>query len=220
MDFDLIIFDCDGVLIDSELLACRTVADCLAEDGIAVSSEEIVERYTGISWAGMVADLERRHGPLAADFADRRRRRFWPLLEAELQPIPGVAAVLDTLNCKVCVGSSGRPDRIRYALTLVGLYERFHPHVFSAIEVARGKPAPDLFLHAAAQMGVAPANCLVIEDSPLGIAAARAAGMTALGFTGGSHCRPGHAARLYEAGAASVIADMDEFHAAIDGLGA
>jgi beta-phosphoglucomutase-like phosphatase (HAD superfamily) len=128
--------------------------------------------------------------------------------------------VLDTLNCKVCVGSSGQPDRIRYALTLVGLYERLHPHVFSAIEVARGKPAPDLFLHAAAQMGVAPANCLVIEDSPFGIVAACAAGMTALGFTGGSHCRPGHTARLYEAGAASVIDDMDQFHAAIDGLGA
>jgi HAD superfamily hydrolase (TIGR01509 family) len=219
MDFDLVIFDCDGVLIDSELLACRAVAECLAEDRIAVSADEIMERYTGISWAGMVADLERRHGPMAADFDDRHRRRFWPLLEAELKPIPGIAAVLDAMPCRSCVASSGRPDRLNFALSLVGLYDRFHPNVFSAVEVARGKPAPDLFLHAAQRMGVAPAACVVVEDSLPGIAAARAAGMTALGFAGGSHCRPDHAARLRAAGAALVIADMAAFHASLTVLG-
>jgi len=218
MDFALVIFDCDGVLIDSELLACRAVADCLAEDGVPVAADEIMERYTGISWAGMVADLERRHGPMAPDFAERHRRRLWPLLAAELKPIPGVAAAIDSLACRICVGSSGRPDRLEYALSLVGLYDRFHPNIFSAVEVARGKPAPDLFLHAAGRMGVAPADCLVVEDSLPGIAAARAAGMTALGFAGGSHCRPDHAARLRTAGAASVIGDMAGFVGALAGL--
>jgi HAD superfamily hydrolase (TIGR01509 family) len=218
MEFELIIFDCDGVLIDSELLACRSVAECLAEDGIALPADEIMERYTGVSWAGMIADLERRHGPMAADFAERRRRRFWPLLQDELRPIPNIAAVLDTLQCKICVASSSRPDRLKFALSLVGLYDRFHPNVFSAVEVARGKPAPDLFLHAAARMGATATHCLVVEDSLPGIAAAHAAGMTALGFAGGSHCRPGHAARLSAAGAPMVIANMAAFPAAVAGL--
>src|ERR1051326_2901796 len=167
--FDLVIFDCDGVLIDSELLACRVIAACLAEDGIAVSVDEVLERYTGISWAGMVADLELRHGPMAAGFADRYRQRQWPLFAAELTAIPGVIGVLDALRCKSCIASSGRPDRLRYALSLVGLYERFHPHIFSSVEVPHGKPAPDLFLHAAARMGVVPHRTAVIEDSLPGI---------------------------------------------------
>ena len=208
MTFDLVIFDCDGVLIDSELLACRAVTACLAEDGIAVSADEIMERYTGINWAEMVAGLEKRHGRMSADFADRHRRRLWPLMEAELTAIPGVTAVLDALECKVCVASSGRPERLRHALSLVGLFERFHPNIFSATEVARGKPAPDLFFHAANRMGVLPNRCVVIEDSVPGVAAAIAAGMTAIGFTGGAHCRPGHDWRLAAEGAAPVIERM------------
>jgi beta-phosphoglucomutase-like phosphatase (HAD superfamily) len=149
MRFDLVIFDCDGVLIDSELLSARADRETLAECGIELSIEEILDRYTGISFADVVADLEARHGPLPADFAERRRRRLWPLFDSELRPIPGVTVVIDALTCKACVASSGRPERLRHALSLVGLYDRFHPNIFSAIEVARGKPAPDLFLHAA-----------------------------------------------------------------------
>ena len=149
MRWDLVIFDCDGVLIDSELLSIRADQECLAECGIALSAEEILQRYTGISFAGMVADLEARHGPLPGDFADRHRNRLWPLFEKELRAIPGIVDVLDSLNCLICVASSGRPDRLKHALSLVGLYDRFHPHIFSATEVPRGKPAPDLFLHAA-----------------------------------------------------------------------
>jgi beta-phosphoglucomutase-like phosphatase (HAD superfamily) len=208
MRFDLVIFDCDGVLIDSEMLACRAGAACLAEDGIVLAADEILERYTGISWAGMVADLEARHGPMAVDFADRYWRRLWPLMETELTAIPGVTAVLDALECKVCVASSGRPERLRHALSLVGLFERFHPHIFSATMVPRGKPAPDLFLYAADRMGAAPGRCIVIEDSLPGVAAAVAAGMPVIGFVGASHCRPGDAARLQAQGAVAVIDNM------------
>src|SRR5438309_7711942 len=112
MRWDLVIFDCDGVLIDSELLSIRADQECLAECGIALSYDEILERYTGISFAGMVADLEARHGPLPADFAERHRLRFWPLLEKELRAIAGVTAVLDSLNSKACIASSGRPERL------------------------------------------------------------------------------------------------------------
>jgi HAD superfamily hydrolase (TIGR01509 family) len=208
MRWDLVIFDCDGVLIDSELLSVRADRETLAECGIELSIEEILERYTGISFAAVVADLEARHGRLPADFADRRRRRLWPLFDSELQAIPGVSAVIDALTCKACVASSGRPDRLRHTLSLVGLYDRFHPNIFSAVEVAHGKPAPDLFLYAAERMGVMPARCVVIEDSLPGVTAAVAAGMTVIGFVGASHCRPGDAARLAAQGAVAVIDDM------------
>src|SRR5213082_2522897 len=208
MRWDLIIFDCDGVLIDSELLSIRADQECLAECGVELSVEEILERYTGISFAGMVADLEARHGPLPADFADRHRLRLWPLFEQELRAITGVTAILDSLTCRTCVASSGRPERLKHALSLVGLYDRFHPHIFSATEVRRGKPAPDLFLHAAARMGAAPERCVVIEDSVPGVMAAVAAGMSVIGFVGASHCRPDEAARLSARGAIGVVDDM------------
>jgi len=208
MRWDLVIFDCDGVLIDSELLSIRADRECLAECGIELSVDEIRDRYTGISFAGMVADLQAHYGPLPADFADRHRTRLWPLFETELQAIPGVGAVLDSLTCKICVASSGRPERLKHALSLVGLYDRFHPHIFSATEVPRGKPAPDLFLYAAERMGVMPERCVVIEDSLPGVAAAVAAGMRVIGFVGASHCRPGDAARLSAQGAIAVIDDM------------
>jgi HAD superfamily hydrolase (TIGR01509 family) len=208
MGLGLAVFDCDGVLIDSELLSVEADIACLAEYGIAIAAEEIIERYVGKS--DMVADLETRYGRPLPGFDDRHRELIRPLFEARLKPMRGVAAVLDSLTCPRCVASSSSPERLRHSLSLVGLYERFHPHVFSASMVTRGKPAPDLLLYAAARMGVAPAECVVIEDSLPGVAAACAAGMTAIGFAGGSHCRPGHAARLLEQGAALVIAGMDE----------
>jgi HAD superfamily hydrolase (TIGR01509 family) len=208
MHFDLVIFDCDGVLIDSELLSVKADRECLAEDGIDLSAEEILERYTGISLAGMLADLEMRYGRGLPDFARRHRARLRRLFEADLRAIPGVTAVLDALVCRVCVASSSTPERLRHALSLVGLFERFYPNVFSATEVAHGKPAPDLFLHAARRMGIVPQRCVVLEDSLPGVAAAVAAGMIAIGFTGGSHCRPGHDERLLKQGAALVIDQM------------
>jgi HAD superfamily hydrolase (TIGR01509 family) len=209
MRFKLAIFDCDGVLIDSEHLAVRADVACLAEDGIAVTEAEILDRYVGISVAGMVADLERRFDrAVANDFADRHDARLRTIFEAELQAIPGIAVVLDGWQGRRCVASSGTPARLRHALGIVDLYDRFAPHIFSAVQVERGKPAPDLFLYAAARMGIEPRDCIVVEDSPAGVEAAVAAGMTVIGFTGGSHCGPGHAARLAELGAVQVIDDM------------
>jgi HAD superfamily hydrolase (TIGR01509 family) len=218
MRFDLVIFDCDGVLIDSEHLAVRADVACLAEDGIVVTEAEILARYVGISVAGMVADLEQRFGrPVAGDFARRQRARTQAIFEAELQAMPGIGAVLDAWPGARCVASSSTPARLRHSLGLVGLYDRFAPHIFSAVQVARGKPAPDLFLYAAARMGIEPGSCIVIEDSLAGVEAAVAAGMRVIGFTGGSHCAPGHAARLAERGAAEVIGDMGRLPALLGG---
>ncbi|HET8997113.1 MAG TPA: HAD-IA family hydrolase [Acetobacteraceae bacterium] len=210
----LVIFDCDGVLVDSEVLACRIDAACLAEFGIPVTAEQVMDRYVGVSLAGMLADLEARFGRrLPAELADTLRRRTLAAFDAELTAIAGVDAVLASLALPRCVASSSEPARIRHSLTLTGLLQHFEPHVFSATQVANGKPAPDLFLFAAAAMGAGPESCRVIEDSLAGVQAARAAGMTVLGFTGGGHCRPGHAERLRAAGADAVFADMRELPA-------
>jgi HAD superfamily hydrolase (TIGR01509 family) len=205
---ELIIFDCDGVLIDSEAIACRADSACLAEIGIVMPAEEVMDRYLGISAAAMCVDIERRLGrALPADFAETLRLRVAAAFEAELAPMPGVDAALRALPYRRCVASSSAPERLRQSLSLTGLLRWFTPHVFSATQVARGKPAPDLFLFAAAAMQMAPAMCVVIEDSVPGVEAAVAAGMRVIGFTGGGHCRPGHAERLRVAGA-DAIADV------------
>jgi HAD superfamily hydrolase (TIGR01509 family) len=206
---DLVIFDCDGVLIDSEALACRTDAACLAEIGIAMSAEEIMDRYVGISDDTMFADIARRHGrELPTGFTETVRRRVAAAFDSDLVAMPGVEAVLTALQGPRCVASSSAPPRLRHSLGLTGLLRHFEPNVFSATQVARGKPAPDLFLFAAASMAAAPAACAVIEDSVPGVQAAVAAGMPVIGFTGGGHCRAGHADRLRGAGAAAVTAEM------------
>lgn len=205
----LLIFDCDGVLIDSEVVACRVDAACLAEIGVAVTAEQIMARYVGIGLTEMLADIAQQVGrELPADLADAMRRRTAAAFATELRAIVGVEAVLSRPGQPRCVASGSEPARIHQSLTLTGLLQHFHPHVFSATQVARGKPAPDLFLFASTAMQVLPANCLVIEDSVAGVQAARAAGMEVLGFAGGSHCRPGHDDRLRDAGAAAVFTDM------------
>ena len=219
MDWDLVIFDCDGVLIDSELLTIGVEVALLAEAGISITGDEIIERYVGISMAAMIADLEARFDrPLGDDFAVRHASRVKTVFENGLRAMPGIGEVLDRLPGKICVASSSSPERLRHTLGIAGLYERFHPHVSSATMVARGKPAPDLFLLAAERMDAAPRRCVVIEDSRPGIEAAVAAGMTAIGFTGGSHCRNGHGARLVAAGAAAVVEAMPEMLPALAAL--
>jgi HAD superfamily hydrolase (TIGR01509 family) len=219
MTASLLIFDCDGVLIDSEMIGCATESAYLAELGIAVSAEELVERYLGISTAVMVADLESRYGGtppgLPRDFADTLRQRVATAFATNLRPMPGIEAVLASLPARRCVASSSAPERLRHSLQLTGLLAQFEPHIFSATQVARGKPAPDLFLFAAARMSAMPEDCVVIEDSLPGVQAAVAAGMRVIGFTGGSHCRPGHAERLRAAGAWAVCAAMAEVSAVL-----
>ena len=207
---ELIIFDCDGVLIDSEAIACRADSACLAEIGIAMSAEEIMDRYLGIS----ADDDVRRHraapGPRAAGRTSPRRCGFAspPRSKPSLCRWRVSRRRCDALPQRRCVASSSAPERLRHSLSLAGLLHRFEPHVFSATQVARGKPAPDLFLFAAASMQADPAACVVIEDSVPGVQAAVAAGMRVIGFTGGGHCRPGHAERLLAAGAAAIADDM------------
>jgi HAD superfamily hydrolase (TIGR01509 family) len=209
--WDLVIFDCDGVLIDSEMLTIRLEVTMLSEAGITITADEIADRYCGISMKAMLADLEARYRrPLGKAFSAAHARRFAAICETELEAMPGVVALLEQLKWQRCVASSSAPDRLRHTLGLTGLYHRFDPHVFSATMVANGKPAPDLFLYAAARMGAAPARSAVIEDSVPGVRAAVAAGMTAIGFVGGAHCAPGHVDRLCNAGATVAVATMPE----------
>ena len=207
--FDLIIFDCDGVLIDSEPIAARIHAEALTELGHDISAEEIMRRFSGLSdraWYPVI-EVEMKH-PLPADYPARARLALERAFRQELRPIPGIDAALAALAVPLCVASGSSPERLRFTLECAGLHHRFAPHIFSAAMVARGKPAPDLFLFAAEQMQAAPSRCLVIEDSVAGVQAARAADMAVLGFCGGGHCGPAHAERLARAGAKIVFRDM------------
>ena len=206
----LIIFDCDGVLIDSEYLGCRVESEVFIEAGFALSAEAIVSQYVGISEPTMLAAIEEHFGKrLPEDISDRLRRRREAVFVRELSPIPGISEVLNTLEIPACVASSSNPGRLRETLGLTGLAGFFPETVFSATMVPHGKPAPDLFLFAAQRMGVDPTDCLVIEDSAPGVIAGVAAGMTVWGFVGGSHCGPGHGATLAAVGAERTFAAMD-----------
>ncbi|MET9323188.1 HAD family hydrolase [Streptomyces sp. NPDC003038] len=188
MGYDLIIFDNDGVLVDSEPVANTILAGYLTELGHATSYEESLRDYMGAA-VHRVHDLvlERTGERLPADFDETLHARTFAAFERELRPVPGVAEVLAELSAQgvaYCLASSGSHERIRVGHRSAGLGEWFEEEwIFSSEDVGRGKPAPDLFLHAAREMGVDPARCVVVEDSRLGVQAARAAGMDVLGFT-------------------------------------
>jgi HAD superfamily hydrolase (TIGR01509 family) len=208
----LVIFDCDGVLVDSEMIFARILVDCLAAAEFpAATLEEALDLGFGKNRQTLAAAVLAYYGrPLPDGFFETMRGRATPVLERELSPMPGIEALLAGLPAARCVASNSHIDRVRHTLGVVGLLEHFEPHVYSASQVARGKPAPDLFLHAARRLEVGPEDCLVIEDSVTGLAAAEAAGMAAVGFCGGSHCRDGHAASLAAAGALRVFSGMAE----------
>jgi HAD superfamily hydrolase (TIGR01509 family) len=214
---ELIIFDCDGVLVDSEPLAMRVLLQGLAEAGYRLDEEEAYERFLGRSLATIQRIIREDLGwHLPEGHDERMRERLFALFARELAPIPGIVPALEALDLPRCVASSSQPDRIRFSLEVTGLLPLLAPHLFSAVEVRHGKPAPDLFLHAAARMGVPPSACLVIEDSPAGIEAARRAGMRVFGFAGASHARhAGHAARLAAAAPDRVFDDMLELPALV-----
>jgi HAD superfamily hydrolase (TIGR01509 family) len=182
---ELVIFDNDGVLVDSERLANTILAELLTEAGLPYTFEEAVRDFMGGSMASMRRQAEAKLGrPLPADLEDRYHQRLFDGF-ANLQAIEGVADVLDHLDAigtQYCLASSGTHRRIHTALTTVGFWSRFEGRIFSAEDVAHGKPAPDLFLYAASTLAVKPADCVVVEDSPLGVAAANAAGMKVFGF--------------------------------------
>jgi HAD superfamily hydrolase (TIGR01509 family) len=179
----LVIFDCDGVLVDSEPISNRILAERLTAIGLPTSTEQSIGDYMGRSWASCEALIEQRLGrPLPEGFADGYHEELYAALRSEVEPVAGVVAALDAIAAPVCVASSGSHEKIRTSLGTTGLLERFDGRIFSATDVLHGKPAPDLFLHAAAAMGHEAADCVVVEDSPAGVAAARAAGMTVLGY--------------------------------------
>ncbi len=217
---DLVIFDCDGVLVDSEVIACRAVAETLQAIGHAIAPEAVAERFAGMSNKDMYALLARDLGGLPAEFDAEMNRRAAAIFARELKAMAGVEAVLAGLAVRTCVASSSTPVELAQKLEWTGLARWFPGAVFSTAAVARGKPAPDIFLHVAERLGVVPARALVIEDSLPGVTAAKAAGMTVFGFTGGSHCRPGHSERLAAAGAERVFAEMSALPRLIDDLDA
>jgi HAD superfamily hydrolase (TIGR01509 family) len=174
------------VLVDSERIAVRVEAEYLAELGWPLSQAEIVERFMGRTTEYMDEAVEAQLGRrLPGDWKDQFRRRYAEAFAAELVPVDGVLDALDQIAVPTCVASSGSHDKLRFTLGRTGLYGRFEGRIFSGYEVANGKPAPDLFLHAAARMGAEPARCAVVEDSRYGVLAARAAGMRAFGYAGG-----------------------------------
>jgi HAD superfamily hydrolase (TIGR01509 family) len=185
---DLVIFDCDGVLIDTERIAVPIDVEVLTELGWAITAEEVVERFLGRSEADCTREIEEHFGrplpTLSLDTDERYREAF----ERALAPVEGVVDVLDTLDrnaVTTCVASSGTHEKMRFTLGLTGLFERFEGRIFSVEEVSMGKPAPDLFLHAAATLRVDPERCAVVEDSPFGVQGALGAGMAAYAYAGG-----------------------------------
>jgi HAD superfamily hydrolase (TIGR01509 family) len=182
----LVIFDCDGVLVDSERIAVRVDAIVLADLGWPLSEAEIIERFVGRSEEHIVREIEAHLGHhLAKNWEDAYQHMYTEAFATELKVVDGVVEALDRITTAMCVASSGSHDKIRRSLGLTGLYERFEGRIFSASEVAKGKPAPDVFLHAARCLGVPPARCAVVEDSRYGVEAARAAGMAVFGYAGG-----------------------------------
>lgn len=184
MAIDCVIFDMDGTLVDSEVLSARAFLDLLPDHPDA--PDEFAARHRGKKFALILTELEAELGrSLPDDFEPRYRARVAELFGSELQPMPGAAEMLDRIALPVCVASNGPLFKIRQALTVTGLLPFFGDNLFSAYEAGAWKPAPGLFLHAAARMGVPPHGCLVVEDTWLGIAAAQAAGMKACLLGGG-----------------------------------
>jgi HAD superfamily hydrolase (TIGR01509 family) len=218
---DLIIFDCDGVLVDSEVISCRAHAEMLTRHGYPMTADQVLDRFLGVSDREARLAVENDLGrKLPDDFEAQMKQAALQRYASELGAIAHVGEAIAAIGLPKCVASSGTPEKIRHGLACAGLFDQLAPHIFSATQVPRGKPAPDLFLFAAGQMAASPSRCLVIEDSVPGIAGALAAGMTVLGFHGGSHCRPGYDDRLRAAGAALTFADMRELPGLVERIGA
>lgn len=219
MPLSLVMFDCDGVLVDSEILAAEVEAERLGEVGIEITAGEIAERFAGLTLLRMLELLSAETGQtFPDDFAARTDEEIERRLASRVEAIEGAGAMLDRIDLPRCICSNSGGERLKTMLTRVELWDRFRPYVFSALEVGtkRGKPAPDVYLYGAGQFGVAPGEAIVIEDSVHGVAAASAAGCRVVGFTGGRHTYPGHGHALSEAGAETVIKRLSEFPAVVD----
>jgi beta-phosphoglucomutase-like phosphatase (HAD superfamily) len=221
---EAVIFDCDGVLVDSEILAIEVEIVLLAECGLVYAPDDYRHRFLGLNDAAfreaLARDCQDRTGrPLPADFLHRAHTQRWDACQTRLTEVAGCGAAVAVLSLPRAVASSSGAAFLREKLRLTGLLEAFDPHIYSADLVARAKPHPDVFLHAAGALDVAPARCLAIEDSVNGVLSARAAGMAVWGFAGGGHMDAGASARLMEAGADRLVADWDEARALFAAFG-
>jgi HAD superfamily hydrolase (TIGR01509 family) len=202
--FELLIFDCDGVLVDSELITNRVFVGMLNELGLRLSLEDMFERFVGRSMPQCLSMIKELLGhAVPEDFLAEYQVRIAAALKSELKAVDGIESVLNSMKLPYCVASSGTHDKMQMTLGLTGLLGKFQGKMFSVTEVAHPKPCPDVFLHAARQMGAAAASCAVIEDTPTGVQAGAAAGMTVFGF-----CALTPERRLLEAGAHHTFAHM------------
>jgi HAD superfamily hydrolase (TIGR01509 family) len=216
----MLIFDCDGVLVDSEVLEHTVDAELLGSLGYVCDTQQLLDRFLGVSRRDMYKILFNELGwAMPPGLLEERERRVWHRCASDLKRVPGVEAALDALFAiPKCVASSSLPDKLEMKLAATELSSHFAPHLYSTALVANGKPAPDIYLHAARVTGWEPRACIVIEDSPHGIAGAQAAGMTAIGFCGGSHAKENLGSVLMDAGAKVVVRHMRDLSAAIQSL--
>lgn len=205
----MIIFDCNGVLVDSEPLATSVVSEEFVRAGFNLTPDVVAHYFTGRRAADIFNEVELASGrKLPENFSNTVAAATLRRFRDELRPMAHAAHALTWLRGRKCVASSASLDRIRMSLETTGLLRFFEPYLYSAADVGKGKPSPDIYLHVAARSNVRPDECIVVEDSPVGVAAAAAAGMTAVGFIGGSHAGPQLGAHLMAAGARVLIADM------------
>ncbi|MGC4027031.1 MAG: HAD-IA family hydrolase [Mesorhizobium sp.] len=217
---DLVIFDCDGVLINSEIIAARVEAEVLTEAGYEISPEEIAALYSGLNFSEILLRVEKvAQIPLQASLIDRADAIIDKQLK-DVRAIDGVAQAVAAVKVPRCICSNSTAERLKMTLGLTGLDRFFVNHVYSALAIPDGKPkpAPDVFLYAAGQMKANPANTFVVEDSVHGIHGAKSAGMRVIGFTGGAHSYPGHSDILTEAGAETVINRWRDLAPVLDAL--
>ena len=218
---ELVIFDCDGVLADSEIIAARVEADLLTKAGYPITAEELAQTYAGLTFKDILLRIESEAAVLfQASMLDEVERLVDQKLAREVRAIEGAREAVASVEGKRCVCSNSGTARVQSTLTRTGLAPFFAGAVFSAADLPSGrpKPAPDVFLHAAEAMAARPAATFVIEDSVHGIAGAKAAGMRVIGFTGGAHSHPGHADLLTEAGAETTIRRWADFPAVVAAL--
>jgi HAD superfamily hydrolase (TIGR01509 family) len=218
---ELVIFDCDGVLVDSEIVAARVEAEMLTAAGYAITAEELAQAYSGLTFKDILLRIEQEAAvPFQATLLDDVERRVDQRLAREVRAIEGAHEAVASVRGKRCVCTNSGRARVAASLARTRLAPFFDGAVFSVEDMASGrpKPAPDIFLHAAQAMGAAPEATFVVEDSVHGVAGAKAAGMRVIGFTGASHSHPGHADLLTEAGAETVIRRWADFPAVIAAL--
>jgi HAD superfamily hydrolase (TIGR01509 family) len=207
----LLVFDFDGVIADSEAVANAVLADYITELGMPMGVDECLHTFMGKRMDDVASAVSEVLGRAVPDLAATLTARTLARFRTDLREVPGVRGYVAAFaGMKRAIASSSSPERLAGCLDILGLADVFPEHVYSASMVARGKPHPDLFLHAAARVGVAPEEAIVIEDSASGIRGAVAAGMTAIGFLGGSHVRDGHGERLRHAGAVAIARDYAE----------